>query len=77
MKMLTAELAIPFRVVTYAIEQENKKMETPYECVVTYQDNTTTITGPAQFVMFVIGYLAASGEDGLLHVESYTRKEQQ
>lgn len=72
MKMLSAKLAIPIRVVTYAIEQENKTMETPYECVVTYHDDITTITGPAQFVMFVIGYLAGSGEDGLLQAESYT-----
>lgn len=70
MKTIIARLAVPARVVADAIERENKTFEKPYACTIAGDDKVTVIKGPAQFVMFVIGALAAVGEDGLLNAEA-------
>ena len=58
-----------FGTVERAANSENSHFATPYPFVIVANgDGTATIKGPPQFVMYVIGAMAASGEDSLLAV---------
>jgi len=66
MNTLMALFKAERRTVEQAAEHENLKFETPYQFELVEGNGLTSIKGQAQFVMFVIGNMAACGEDGLI-----------
>jgi hypothetical protein len=69
MSTLTATIKLPKSSLEFMINMMQARVGESCKCAVTtVEAGLSRVTGPAQQVMFVIGEVAAHGEDGLIAV---------